>query len=256
MNKKLVSLLLLSSFILTGCSNNTKPTQIKTQPTTNIETTIETTQEINEIFIYNLDGKSPEKIVEEIEYYFNNLPENGQSIENIKSKLKVEPIAIKDFAIYYFDREIFRDPSCISNNYEPFNFNNFSPKNNCILGINYTNCELGMDGKSIDIRENSPIYIEMELSVLDYETASKVYDILCAKYVTVDKYGTDDRNGTLWTAFLDHVDEDGNARFMKLFLTKQNNCYRIQLTYTPTKSIKTMYESQNIETPIVSATSG
>lgn len=251
MNKKVISIILLSILILTGCSNTTKTTQIKTQPTNNIETTIETTQEINETFIYNLGGKSPEEIVNEIEYYFNNLPEDGQSLDDIKNKLKVEPIEIKDFTIYYFDREIFRDPSCTSNNYEPFNFNDFSPKNSCILGINYHNCELGMDGKSIDIRENCPIHIDIELSIVDYETATKVYDILCTKYITIDEYGMDDRNGTSWTGYLDHVDEDGNARFMRLSLTKQNKCYRIQLDYTPTIVNNKTFNSQDTEITVI-----
>ena len=231
MNKKLVSLLLLSSFILTGCSTNTRATQVKISSNTE-----ETSVYVTETFKYNLGGKRAEDIVNEIEYYFNNLPKDGQSLEDFNSMLRVEPVETNNFVIYYYDRNLYKNSPTIRNGYEMFNFTDYSPKNSCILGINYTNLELGMNGQTIDISNNDNVRIELELSILDYKTAEAVYDILYTKYITDNEHGMDDRSGTTWHSCLDYFDENGNSYYINLSLTKQNNCYSMNIEYIPSSS--------------------
>ena len=140
-------------------------------------------------FNYYIDDLSSDEIVNECMTILNNIPENGQTIEQYESSLKFLPLdtSIDEyFMYYYFSKE--HDP------HRSF------PSKSAVTYISGANIGTQMDG-TLALRSDQYHWMTIELCITDYETASAVYDSLFSTlsplYTDID----DSRDGTNWRAY-------------------------------------------------------
>lgn len=205
MNKKIMATLLLSSLILTGCSNDKKyedlerrvstlekrvgivETSNNTQATQNNQTSnIEetTSSQYQGIYTYSLEGMSNDEIIAECTKYFNMIPQmEGKTIED-----------------YY---NFFEHDKCFGEDYFPSrtfagNYAN-SPEIDCVISINGSGLYEQMDG-TFGLYDTYNISIC--LFIKDFNKAQDLYDkgfnYLKSNCQVHDI--NDDRDGVDWEA--------------------------------------------------------
>lgn len=175
---------------------------VETQTNLQQENTPSPTEKEEVTSVYSLSEMTPEEIVETIKYYIDNRPKDGDTIENIKNRILVEPASfessysiIADFP-RAFGRHITKD---------------------CIAQIYYGNCYLEIDGNTLGGLKDQG-YIHIELEIADYDRAEKLFDELvsyfdsvCEKEFPVNKEGSSWKFGfgTLYNNYIIH-EIDGN----------------------------------------------
>ena len=213
-SKNILILSLLLCFILSGCSSDSKYTELEQRVAylesllgvnENSETpayseaydstnnnTITETGEIAEKdgdFLYYIDNMSAEEIVSECVYYFNNLPYKGEHFEEYLNTFKVTPI-LED-PLYPRIRYYYKADAI--------------PEKDVLKEITIDGWLTQMDGSLTYVGESSWPYttIGVYLWIKDYNKAADVYDRLynyLLPYYSEDGLIEDHREGTSWYA--------------------------------------------------------
>lgn len=202
-------------------SENEHPTDTTTDAETTTDTATESSSENGtntEIsFNYYVDDLSSDEIVNECMAILNNIPENGQTIEQYENSLKVMPLDTyidEYFMYYYFSKE--RDP------HRSF------PSKSAVSCISGANIGTQMDG-TLALRSDQFHWMTIELCITDYETASAVYDSLFNTLSPLYYDINDRRDGTNWRASAMYKytsNASAGVEFMKL--EKVENGYILQ----------------------------
>ena len=202
-------------------SNNELPTNTTTDTETTTDTATEnvsessTNADIN--FNYYIDDLSSDAIVTECLAILDNIPTNGQTIDQYESSFKQLPLDSQIdeyFMFYYFTKE-----HDVRRNF---------PSKSAVSYVSGTNIGTQMDG-TLALRSDQFHWMTIELCITDYETASAVYDglynALSPLYTDIDNR----RDGTIWRASAMYKYTSNAAagvEFMKL--EKVENGYILQ----------------------------
>lgn len=115
-----------------------------------------------ESIIYSVDNMSEQEILEECNYYFNNLPFKGESYDEYRKTMKAAPL----------------DTSIAESTYFIFTNDSYGiPDEDYIRTIRVDGIITQMDG-TIGFQEQMPIIVNIELVIHKYEKAEKIYDLL------------------------------------------------------------------------------
>lgn len=139
-------------------------------------------------FNYYINNLSNDEIISECLSLLSNVPENGQTIEQYTSTFKNAPLStdINEYLMYYY----------FTDNYDPRK--NF-PTQNAIIRVSGNGIGTQMDGTLAKRDDQSP-FMEIELCITDYDTASAIYDKLFNELSPIYRNVNDSRNGTKWHA--------------------------------------------------------
>ena len=221
MNKKIIATLLLSSLILTGCSNDNKYDDLERrvsaiedqlnmdsseviQTSNNIESS-EISESIESNHVYDLSGMSAEEMLN-LFISFADV-HTGDMITDYPSRFDVEPYSTGNGNISY-----------------TFYENNYNDITNCILNV-YVDTQIEMDN-SITIEDNSRIQVNLKLE--DYNLAAELYDIAYNYAVNNGNTyewadNTDNREGTHWSSYVNYyvfsMDKNDNTNDYMITLT-------------------------------------
>ena len=146
--------------------------------------------------IYDLSEMTPENIVETIKYYIDSRPQNGDTYENVKSRLQVEPL--------YWNEENHRvDASFVKDVYTNY-------PQDCIKGIGYSRFDLGMNG--ITLENCDKIYFTINFNIVDYARAEKIFDAIVNYFNSNTNNSIKiQKNGGRWSIYYSLYDNKMNA---------------------------------------------
>ncbi len=177
--KKIISFILIFSLLLSlcGCSNENDKKASEEKPN---------------IFLYYIDEMTPEKIAKECEYYYMNIPYEGETYEEYLSTFKAKPANDFKENSHRFYTDSFGD-------FQP-------PTRDVIRTITVSGILPQMDGTiGYNESDNTEIDVIVELWIKDYDRAEKVYNLLfdyLSPHYSFNKFNqpVDYRETTYWHA--------------------------------------------------------
>ena len=115
-------------------------------------------------YTYRIDDLSDQKVVEECQYYFNNIPYQGESYDDYMATLKATPVnSQNDYGVAYRFYENSIDDRSIDCD--------------AITDIGVIGTQTEMDG-SIGY-SNNYYGVSVKMTIRDYDRAANIYAMLC-----------------------------------------------------------------------------
>lgn len=247
--KKIVSTILVSTLVLSLCACSSsrlddlerrvsaleektgitqQTTEDNTQPTTqnNSENASEETTTAVEGNIYDLSNMSAEEVANEMIFYIDNRPQQGDTYEEIQARFKTAPTTVNvyDLGIYnIFGAYSSSDIETIS-----LGGNNISINQDEFIFVNYTNALKAMDGSTVDVQSNE-IGVGICVAITDYTKAEAVFNAIETYFNSNSRFTnvTSNREGNEWKIYFDIVNEDGNGSYggSNVVMRQVNNGY-------------------------------
>lgn len=217
MNTKLISLVVLGSIALTGCSsvNETSQSETQIETTTAISTTeVVFTEEVTvtsetqlQDNVYPLDDMTAEEIVEECKKIWETIPKShGITVEEYKDLLGYQQAKHKE------------------QSFPNFVFDNGS--NDYILSVEVKGVREFEDGTVYSIGEAEEIiwiWMTIDIHIEDQDKAEQVYNLMLKDVFRVTK---DERNEDSWEA----TAENPQAPFVCATMCKDGTEYSLKFT--------------------------
>ena len=225
MKKRFLSLLLLGSVAITGCSSTTNvetessitsieesSSEVPTTTESSVEITETTTVETTTVTettmdptVYSLEGMSAEEIYAECEMIIDTVMSSpGKTVDEYYDSFKAAS-QDKDFPNFSFSRA-------------PID---------CICGISSRRGLILQSDDTVAFEEtwDTPlwVWVTVNLSINDYEKATETYDLLSATYKVSKSTQEDD----YWESYA----ENPQGPFCFLSMKKTGDAYDIEYTY-------------------------
>ena len=204
------------------------PVQSEVESSSNIDTTIAmdttlaaegTTSQENGMYVYNIGSMTVDEIIAECEYYFQDIPYQGQSYEEYKQTMKVPPTSTADNSMVYS----FMDQT------DPYNYS-YTPEHDAIYQIRVKGTREEMDG-TIGFSDTY-CSIEIQMYIMDYTRASVIYERLLSQMIEKGMECRESRNGTHWSASTSiALNEYSYTSETILSLNKYGDYYTLDIRY-------------------------
>lgn len=177
MKKQMIATVLVGSMMLAGCSSGAAETtkDNSSQDISVTESEQETNSENSDVaaseFVnyFDISDMTPEEIVNEIIYYYENRPVQGDTYEKICSTFKVEPY------------ELITDDTLVSALYMEEGPRPISDEG--VFYITYYGFKKSAEDGSIETGDRSALCINIFFK--DHDRAEQVYELLADYYVNV-----------------------------------------------------------------------
>ncbi len=184
---------------------------------------VEAEESSEEIYTYVIDGYSKEELLNECEYYFDNVPMSIASLEEFYSIMKCPP-AIKDEGTL---------SAIFSTDEKDIWFNNFTDKS-VITSIKYLGTQ-NMDGTIgyINAQSNNDLLgyygVEINMILQDYEKAEFLYSSIREEVLANESVKTlyESEEGTTWSFYTSTYPLEVQV----LNMAKQDNGYHLMIRY-------------------------
>ena len=170
-------------------------------------------------FTYFIDSLSDSEVVEECEYYFYNIPDQGESFDTYYSCLKAVPVnTFEDNGVecQFYDNRIMNEPT----------------DRDVITWIRILGTQSEMDGNIGYCMDYYGVTIGMIIT--DYDRAAYIYDALYNSIVNEYYFEIDDRrDSTTWDTSAMFLKGEGMGGFgvHPLEMTKANDGFHLIATY-------------------------
>lgn len=169
MNKKLISLFLICSICMTGCSADKRDHEREVVGYSKHEA-------VEPIFPYEIGGMTNAEIIQEVNYYFDNDLQEGQTLDDIEDICKVEPVYIVPTSSKICVRW-FNAPA--GEYYSGFEVSG-TPGSDCITAIDYENYIIESNKDGIEKRQAARIRVDIIL--FSDSDAIQLYTDFCNEY--------------------------------------------------------------------------
>ena len=169
-------------------------------------------------YTYRIDDLSDQNVVEECQYYFNNIPYQGESYDDYMATLKATPVnSQNDYGVAY--------------RFYENSIDNRSINCDAITDIGVIGTQTEMDGS---IGYSSNYYgVSVKMTIREYDRAANIYALLYDVIVDENyKEINDTRDSTIWSANAMYYYTDSSAMGVEFMsMSKESSGYILSATY-------------------------